>query len=98
MIENFSHYALFIAGGLRLTLTLTFFSLLVGLTGGVVFSTGGPAFPSGGTNIPARFDRAFVVGGIGCDFMPLANLGISTVLNVSYPFIFRPELNLKVAF
>lgn len=39
MIENFSHYALFIAGGLRLTLTLTFFSLLVGLTGGVVFST-----------------------------------------------------------
>lgn len=39
MIENFSHYALFIAGGLRLTLTLTFFSVLVGLTGGIIFST-----------------------------------------------------------
>jgi polar amino acid transport system permease protein len=39
MAENLAHYALFIAGGLRLTLILTFFSLLVGLIGGIAFST-----------------------------------------------------------
>lgn len=39
MIDNFSHYALFIAGGLRLTLILTVCSLLVSLIGGIAFAT-----------------------------------------------------------
>lgn len=39
MIENFWLYASFVAGGLRLTLILTLFSLVFSLIGGVIFST-----------------------------------------------------------
>lgn len=38
MIENFSHYAFFIADGLRLTLILTVCSLLFSLIGGIAFA------------------------------------------------------------
>ena len=71
-----------------------FFQLFSGLTGGYMFQFG---------QNKAGVDTAFsgtptvMIGG-GANIMPWDHFGFTLALDVGYPFIIRPELDLRVVF
>lgn len=70
----------------------------LGLNMGMTYLIGGPVVGNPGFVDPTSMMGWVLQGGAGLDLMMNEQLGFSSALYFGYPFIVRPELNLRWAF